>query len=81
VLSPLDYNRRVGLALVCPITSQVKGYPFEVAVPGSAPQLHGVILADQLESLDWHARRAALVAHVPDSTVGEVVGLIGRLLC
>jgi mRNA-degrading endonuclease toxin of MazEF toxin-antitoxin module len=42
--------------------------------------LHGVILADQLESLDWHTRRAALVAHVPDSTVGEVVGLIGRLL-
>jgi len=80
VLSPLDYNRRVGLALVCPITSQVKGYPFEVAVPAGAPELHGVILADQVKSLDWHARRAALLGRVPDSTVGEVVGLIGRLL-
>jgi mRNA interferase MazF len=80
VLSPTAYNRRVGLALVCPITTQVKGYPFEVAVPARTPELHGVILADQVKSLDWHARRAALLGRVPDSIVGEVVGLIGRLL-
>jgi len=80
VLSPIAYNRRVGLALVCPITTQVKGYPFEVAVPASTPELHGVILADQVKSLDWHARQAALLGRVPDSTVGEVVDLISRLL-
>ncbi len=80
VLSPIAYNRRVGLALVCPITSQAKGYPFEVAAPASTPELRGVILADQIKSLDWQARRAALLGRVPDSTVGEVVGLIGRLL-
>jgi mRNA interferase MazF len=80
VLSPIAYNRRVGLALVCPVTTQIKGYPFEVAVPVSTPELHGVILADQVKSLDWHARRAALLGRVPDATVGEVVGLIGRLL-
>ncbi len=80
VLSPIAYNRRVGLALVCPITNQIKGYPFEVAVPASTPELHGVILADQVKSLDWHTRRAALLSRAPDSTVAEVVGLIGRLL-
>jgi mRNA interferase MazF len=80
VLSPIAYNRRVGLALVCPITSQVKGYPFEVAVPADSQALRGVILADQIRSLDWRARRAAPLERVPDSTVEEVVGLIGRLL-
>jgi mRNA interferase MazF len=80
VLSPIAYNRRVELALVCPITSQIKGYPFEVGVPAGTPELHGVILADQVQSLDWHARQAALFGRVPDSTVREVVALIGRLL-
>ena len=80
MLSPLAYNRRVGLALVCPITSQVKGYPFEVAVPANAPELHGVVLADQVKSLDWQARRATLLGRVPAATVSEVVALIGRLL-
>ena len=82
VLSPGAYNKRVGLALVCPLTSQVKGYPFEVAVPpASGSRLVGVILADQIKSLDWRARQAALLARVPESTVSEVVGVLGRLLC
>jgi mRNA interferase MazF len=80
VLSPLAYNRRVGLALVCPITSQIKGYPFEVAVPAGAHELRSVILADQVKSLDWRARQATLLGQVPDATVGEVARLIGRLL-
>ena len=80
VLSPIAYNRRVGLALVCPITSQVKGYPFEVTLPASSLELRGVILADQVKSLDWRARQAAHLGRVPDSTVAEVVGLIDRLL-
>ncbi len=57
VLSPRAYNAKVGLAIFCPVTSKVKGYPFEVALPeGFAVQ--GVILADQVKSLDWRARRA-----------------------
>jgi len=81
VLSPRAYNQRVGLALVCPLTTQVKGYPFEVAVPPvDGSRLVGVILADQIKSLDWRARQAALLDRVPDATVSEVVGLLGRLL-
>lgn len=81
VLSPRAYNQRVGLALVCPVTSQIKGYPFEVSLPptGGSP-VAGVILADQIKSLDWRARQAAPLARVPASTVAEVVGLLGRLL-
>jgi mRNA interferase MazF len=52
VLSPIAYNRRVGLCVACPITNQVKGYPFEVAIPAGF-QVTGVILADQVKSLDW----------------------------
>jgi mRNA interferase MazF len=58
VISPAAYNRRVGLALCCPITSQVKGYPFEVALPVSLP-VAGVVLSDQVKSLDWRARKEA----------------------
>src|SRR5947199_10236049 len=57
VLSPSSYNRKAELALVCPITNQVKGYPFEVAVPQGLA-VSGVILADQVKSLDWRERRA-----------------------
>jgi mRNA interferase MazF len=57
VLSPASYNEKVGLALLCPITSQVKGYPFEVPIPAGLT-VSGVILADQVKSLDWRVRRA-----------------------
>jgi len=57
VLSPKAYNGKVGLALLCPITSQIKGYPFEVLIPDGLP-VNGVILADQVKSLDWKARNA-----------------------
>ncbi len=56
VLSPRFYNRKTDLMLCCPITSQVKGYPFEVSV--SSTTISGVILADQIKSVDWVARRA-----------------------
>jgi len=59
VLSPEGYNRKVGLALFYPITSQVKGYPFEVSIPQGLT-VSGVILVDQLKSLAWRARRAYL---------------------
>ena len=58
VLSPERYNRKVGLALACPITSQVKGYPFEVPIPPGL-EVSGVVLADQVKSLDWKARKAS----------------------
>ena len=52
VVSPSAYNSKVGLALVCPITSKVKGYPFEVPLPNGVP-VQGVVLADQMRGLDW----------------------------
>ena len=71
VLSPASYNGRVGLALLCPVTSRVKGYPFEVALPDGLP-VSGVVLADQVKSLDWRRRQADFAAEVPDATVEEV---------
>ncbi len=72
VVSPRDYNRRVGLALFCPITSQVEGYPFEVALP-SGLEVQGVVLADQLNSLDWRFRKARYAGAVPPDVLQEVV--------
>lgn len=79
VLSPASYNGKVGLALLCPVTGQVKGYPFEVPIPPGLPA-SGVILADQLKSLDWRVRQAGFICRVPSATVGEVLGKISLLL-
>lgn len=79
VLSPAAYNGRVGLALLCPVTSQVKGYPFEVAIPGGLP-VAGVILADQVKSLDWRRRNATLIAALPRGTVAAVLRRVNALL-
>jgi mRNA interferase MazF len=79
VVSPEAYNRRVGLALLCPITSQAKGYPFEVRLPGGT-DVSGVVLSDQVKSLDWRARRAEFLCAVPDAVVAETLGKLGALL-
>jgi mRNA interferase MazF len=79
VLSPVAYNGRVGLAILCPITSQVKGYPFEVLIPDGLAA-RGAILADQVKSLDWRARDAELMCSLPAETVAEVLGKLGTLL-
>jgi mRNA interferase MazF len=79
VLSPAAYNGRVGLALLCPVTSQVKGYPFEVALPEGLP-VAGVALADQVKSLDWRARKAARISTVPGEVVVRVLQRLHRLL-
>ena len=79
VVSPRSYNSKVGLGLFCPITSQVKGYPFEVALPSGLP-VSGVVLADQVKSLDWRARRAQFVAQLPDNTSAEVLGKLVAVL-
>jgi mRNA interferase MazF len=79
VLSPSAYNGRVGLALLCPITSQRKGYPFEVPLP-TGLNVQGVVLADQVKSLDWRFRRAERVDGVPAAVLDEAVAKIRVLL-
>lgn len=79
VLSPGSYNGRVGLAIICPITSQAKGYPFEVGLPEGG-DVSGVILSDQVKSLDWRARRADLIESLPPGVTDEVLQKLGTLL-
>ena len=79
VISPAAYNRRVGLALVCPITSRVKGYPFEVELPRGL-EAEGAILCDQIKSLDWRAKRATRLGSVPDSVMQDVTARIRALV-
>ena len=79
VLSPAAYNARVGLAICCPITNQVKGYPFEVELPAGLP-VSGAILADQVRTLDWRARRAELACRAPGDVVREVMSRLAVLL-
>jgi mRNA interferase MazF len=78
VLSPQKYNSVTRLCVLCPITSQVKGYPFEVALPDGATTI-GVVLADQVKSVDWNERGAQLVEHCPELAAG-VLGRIKALL-
>jgi mRNA interferase MazF len=71
VLSPRKYNRPSGLALLCPITSRVKNYPYEVDVPDGLP-VHGVVLADQIKNLAWRERRAAYLCELPLDVLEDV---------
>jgi len=79
VLSPEPYNRKVGLALLCPITSQVKGYPFEVGIPAGL-KASGAVLSDQVKSVDWRVRGASLLCLLPEATVRQVLDKVGTLL-
>jgi len=79
VLSPRAYNRVTGLAILCPVTSQIKGYPFEVIIPGGL-SLAGAVLSDQVRSLDWRARKAARICSLPDELTAEVLGKLQSLL-
>jgi mRNA interferase MazF len=79
VLSPEAYNDKVGLAILCPITSQVKGYPFEVLIPDGL-SVRGVILADQVKSLDWQARSAEWICTLPAATMNRVLQKLGTLI-
>jgi mRNA interferase MazF len=71
VLSPTEYNRRVGLIVVCPITNEEKGFPWEVKIPAN-DFVSGVVLADQLKNLDWRKRRAEFLC-LPDEALLEDV--------
>jgi mRNA interferase MazF len=79
VISPSSYNRRVGLALCCPITSQVKGYPFEVLLPQGLG-VEGAILSDQIKSLDWRVRKARRIGSLPADLLLEAAGKILALV-
>ncbi len=79
VVSPESYNRKTGLFLVCPVTAKVKGYPFEVPLPNGL-DASGVILADQIKSLDWKARRVEYASSTSDSVLNDVVSLVLPLI-
>lgn len=79
VVSPKSYNQKVGLALFCPITSHVKGYPFEVVLP-RAGRASGAALSDQIKSLDWRVRNAKRISKVPKDVVKEVLAKITTLI-
>ena len=79
VLSPQEYNRRTGLAILCPVTSRLKGYPFEVVLPEKTT-ISGAVLADQVRSLDWRARKAKLICDLEPATVDEILGKLETLL-
>ncbi len=79
VLSPQAYNQKVGLAIFCPITSRKKGYPFEVQLP-EGTRATGVILSDQVKSLDWRVRKSEFIEALPEEIINEVLQKIGALL-
>ena len=78
VISPESYNRRAGLALFCPITSQRKGYPFEVVVGNAV--VTGVVLSDQIRSLDWRERRVEFITRAAKEVITEATGKLLALI-
>jgi mRNA interferase MazF len=79
VLSPAAYNSRIGLMVVCPITSRLKGYPFEVPLLGD-PDIAGAVLADHVKSVDWKARRARKKGKASSAVVRQVLGKLQALI-
>ena len=79
VVSPYSYNNKVDLALFFPITNKVKGYPFETALPSDL-RIKGVVLSDQIKSLDWRARKVEFICKVPEDTTKEVIKKLNVLI-
>ncbi len=79
VLTGRSYNRRAGLCVLCPITNQQKGYPFEVAIP-PGHRVTGVVLSDQVKSLSWERRNATLRCAAPPGVLLETKGKVRALL-
>ncbi|MFO7628411.1 MAG: type II toxin-antitoxin system PemK/MazF family toxin, partial [Prochlorococcaceae cyanobacterium] len=79
VLSPKSYNGKVGLALCCPVTSTIKGYPFEVQLPDEYA-VSGVILSDQLKSLDWRSRNVKFIERASSDVIAMVTARVLPLL-
>lgn len=78
VISPALYNGKTNLALFCPITSKTKGYPFEVRI--HLKDLNGVILSDQIKSMDWKVRNAKLICRADKNTLERVMSLVESLI-
>ncbi|MBW8050178.1 MAG: endoribonuclease MazF [Cytophagales bacterium] len=79
VISPKKYNSKVRLALFCPVTGKIKGYPYEVAIPPKL-KIKGTVLADQVKSLDWKVRKAEYICKIPDDILIEVLEKVNTLL-
>jgi mRNA interferase MazF len=79
VLTPVRYNRLVGLLIACPVTKQAKGYPFESALPPGLP-IQGVVLADHVRSLDWRNRRSEFICRAPTEVTDDVAAKLHSLL-
>lgn len=78
IISPLEYNKKTGLAVCCPITSNIKGYPFEVIVEGK--KINGAVLSDHLKNLDWKAREIKFIEKAKAHVLEEVVLKISALI-
>lgn len=79
VISPAKYNEKTSLAILCPITTQIKGYPFEVKIPEN-DNISGVILSDQVKSLDWRVRNAEFITKAPEKVIQEVMKKLNLLI-
>ncbi len=77
VLSPQRYNNARGMMLCCPMTSRIKGYPFEVIISEDPPS---AVLADQIKALDWRARKATHKGKVPEAVLAEVRAKLKALI-
>lgn len=78
VLSKNAYNRKVGLALLCPVTSKGKGYPFEVELSGG--KIQGFALSDQVKSLDWSERNVEFIERCEKAVIDEIVAKLELLI-
>ena len=78
VLSPKAYNNKTGLLVCVPITHQIKGYPFEVALSGA--EVSGAALADQVKSLDWRSRQAQYKDKIGIAEIQEIKAKLAALL-
>jgi mRNA interferase MazF len=78
VISPAEYNKKTGLAICCPITSNIKGYPFEVEIKGK--KINGAILSDHIKNLDWKAREIKFIEKAKTEVVAEVINKISALI-
>lgn len=79
VISPKEYNKKVGLAIFCPLTSKIKGYPFEVII-NIQGKIQGAVLADQIKSLDWRTRKASFITKSGNAVFKKVIDKISLLI-
>ena len=78
VISPKEYNKKVGLGLFCPITSKIKNYPFEVSI--SIKKVKGVVLSDQIKSFDWTTRKIEFIAKEKPEKIEEIINKLSVLI-